>query len=120
MTGNFILPGTVDAVRVLSTHADFDLGNPNRVYALVSSFANGNPAQFHTASGAGYRFLADIVLRLDPANPQIAARIVNPLGRWRRVESARQALMRAELQRILDLPGLSKNTFEMVSKSLAV
>ena len=113
------LPGTVDAVRVLSTHADFDLTNPNRVRALVSSFAGANPAQFHTASGAGYRFLADIVMRLDPSNPQVAARIVSPLGQWRRVDSARQTLMRGELQRILDLPGLSKNAFEMVSKSLA-
>jgi len=113
------LPGTVDAVGVLATHDDFDMGNPNRVRALVSSFASANPAQFHTADGAGYRFLADIVMRLDPANPQVAARIVSPLGQWRRVDAARQALMRGELQRILDLPGLSKNTFEMVSKSLA-
>jgi len=113
------LPGTVDAVRVLSTHADFDLANPNRVRALVSSFASANPAQFHAPSGVGYAFLADIVMRLDPANPQVAARIVSPLGQWRRVNDARQALMRAELQRILDLPGLSKNTYEMVSKSLA-
>jgi aminopeptidase N len=113
------LPGTVDAVRVLSGHADFDLGNPNRVRSLVSSFSGGNPAQFHTASGAGYGFLADIVMRLDPANPQVAARIAGPLGQWRRVDPARQALMRGELRRILELPGLSRNTYEIASKSLA-
>jgi len=113
------LPDTVEAVRVLATHDDFDIGNPNRVRALVSSFAAANPAQFHAASGVGYGFLAEIVMRLDPANPQVAARISSPLGQWRRVDSARQTLMRAQLQRVLDLPGLSKNTFEMVSKSLA-
>ncbi len=111
-------PDTMDAVRALARHADFDLGNPNRVRALVSSFAAGNPRHFHHETGAGYGLLADIVLRLDQANPQVAARIVGPLGQWRRVDTARQALMRAQLQRILAADGLSTNTFEMVSKSL--
>ncbi|MSO90004.1 MAG: aminopeptidase N [Acetobacteraceae bacterium] len=113
------LPGTVDIVRALASHADFDLANPNRVRALVSSFVSGNPKHFHDATGAGYRFLADIVMQLDRANPQVAARIVSPLGQWRRVDAARQTLMRAEAQRILDLPGLSRNTYEIVSKSLS-
>ena len=111
--------GTPEAVRALSNHSDFDLRNPNRVRALVSSFAAGNPVHFHDASGAGYRFLADTIIELDPRNPQVAARMVAPLGQWRRVDAARQALMQQELQRILDLPGLTRNTFEMVSKSLA-
>jgi aminopeptidase N len=110
---------TPDAVRALSHHADFDLRNPNRVRALVGSFAAGNPVRFHDASGAGYRFLADTIIELDPRNGQVAARMVGPLGQWRRVDAARQALMQQELQRILDLPGLTRNTFEMVSKSLA-
>ena len=112
-------PGTGDAVRALAGHADFDLTNPNRVRALVSSFASGNPKHFHDVSGAGYRFLTDIILQLDGANPQVAARISSPLGQWRRVDAARQTLMRAAAQRILDMPGLSRNTFEIVSKSLA-
>jgi aminopeptidase N len=111
---------TPEVLRTLSQHADFDLRNPNRVRALVSSFAAGNPAQFHHASGEGYRFVADIIIELDPRNGQVAARMVAPLGQWRRVDAGRQALMQQELRRILELPGLTRNTFEMVSKSLAV
>ena len=62
---------------------------------------------------SGYRFLADTIIPLDPTNSQVAARLVPPLGQWRRVDPARQALMKQELQRILDAPGLSKGTFEM-------
>ena len=69
--------------------------------------------------GSGYRFLADIIVALDPMNSQVAARLVPPLGQWRRVEPARQTLMKQELQRILDTPGLSKGTFEMASRSIA-
>jgi aminopeptidase N len=113
------LPDTLAAVRALTRHEDYDLRNPNRVRAVVGSFAGGNPARFHEASGGGYRFLADTIIALDQLNPQVAARMVSPLGQWRRVDAARQALMRAELQRILDAAKLSSNTFEMVSKSLA-
>jgi aminopeptidase N len=111
------LPDAVARVRALSAHKDFDLRNPNRIRALVGAFA-GNQVRFHDATGEGYRFLADIVLRLDPANPQVSARMVGPLGQWRRMDPARQALMKTELARILALPGLSTNTYEMVSKSL--
>jgi aminopeptidase N len=113
------LPGTLDAVRALARHPDYDLRNPNRIRALVGSFAGGNPVRFHDASGGGYRFLADTIIALDPTNGQVAARMVSPLGQWRRVDAARQALMRAELQRILEVPNLTSNTFEMASKSLA-
>ena len=85
---------------------DFDLRNPNRVRALVGAFAGANQVRFHDAKGEGYRFLADIVIQLDPSNPQVAARIVGPLGQWRRMDAGRQALMKAELNRILALPGL--------------
>ncbi|MGH7153098.1 MAG: DUF3458 domain-containing protein, partial [Acetobacteraceae bacterium] len=113
------LPDTPRAVRVLAKHPDFDLRNPNRVRALVSSFAAGNQVRFHDPSGTGYAFLADTIIALDPANAQVAARLVSPLGQWRRVDEARQALMQAELRRILDVPGLSRNTREMAGKSLA-
>jgi len=113
------LPGTLGAVRALARHPDYDLRNPNRIRALVGSFAGGNPVRFHDASGGGYRFLADTIIALDPTNGQVAARMVSPLGQWRRVDAARQALMRAELQRILEVPNLTNNTFEMASKSLA-
>ena len=112
------LPNTIQAVEALKRHPDFDLRNPNRIRALISNFA-GNQVRFHDASGAGYRLYADTILQLDPTNGQVAARMVSPLGQWRRFDAARQGLMKAQLQRILDLPGLSRNTFEMASKSLA-
>ena len=113
------LPSTPAAVRALAKHADFDLRNPNRVRALVASFASGNQVRFHDPSGSGYGFLADTIIALDPMNSQVAARLVPPLGQWRRVEPARQTLMRQELQRILDAPNLSKGTFEMATRSIA-
>jgi aminopeptidase N len=112
------LPGTINEVQALLAHPDFDLRNPNRVRALVGAFA-GNQVRFHDPSGAGYRLYADTIIELDPANPQIAARMIAPLGQWRRFDAARQALMRGELQRILAQPALSRNTFEMASKSMA-
>ena len=113
------LPGTIDAVKALTRHSAFTRANPNRLRALVGTFAQANPLHFHDASGAGYAFLADEALKLDPDNPQVAARMVQALGLWRRFDPVRQALMKAQLQRIHDRPGLSTNTFEMVSKSLA-
>ena len=108
----------VEEVRALYRHADFDLHNPNRVRALVASFASGNQVRFHDASGAGYKFLADVVIALDRLNGQTAARLVNPLGAWRRQRPARAALMRAELDRILATPQLSRGTYEKLSKAL--
>jgi aminopeptidase N len=113
------LPGTPEAVRALSRHADFDLRNPNRVRALVGSFSAANQVRFHHPSGTGYAFLADTIIALDPLNAQVAARLVSPLGQWRRVDGQRRALMQAELRRILAMPGLSRNTQEMVERSLA-
>jgi aminopeptidase N len=113
------LPGTPNRVRELTLHPAFERKNPNRVRALVGAFAQGNQIRFHDASGAGYIFLADEVITLDPINPTMAARLVQPLGAWRRHDPARQALMQRQLERVLATPDLSKNTYEMVSKSLA-
>jgi aminopeptidase N len=113
------LPGTPNRVRELTLHPAFERKNPNRVRALVGAFAQGNQIRFHDASGAGYVFLADEVITLDPINPTTAARLVQPLGAWRRHDPTRQALMRRQLERVLATPDLSKNTYEMVSKSLA-
>jgi aminopeptidase N len=113
------LPATPGRVRGLTRHPAFERKNPNRVRALVGAFAQGNQLRFHDASGAGYVFLADEVITLDKVNPILAARLVQPLGAWRRHDPARQALMRRELERVLTTPELSKNTYEMVSKSLA-
>jgi aminopeptidase N len=110
---------TPERVRALYRHPDFSLRNPNRVRALVGSFASGNPVRFHTASGEGYRFLADAVLELDPINPQVASRMVSLFSQWRRYDGARQALMKAELERIAARPRLSKDVFENVGRALA-
>jgi len=110
-------PDVVEHVRALAEHPTFTLNNPNRVRALYMAFAV-NPHGFHAVDGAGYRIIADLILALDPINPSTAARFVAPLGRWRRVDPARAALMRAELERIAAAQGLSRDTSEQVSKSL--
>jgi aminopeptidase N len=102
----------------LTAHPAFDAKNPNRLRALVATFAVGNPAQFHEASGAGYRFLADQIIAIDGFNPMIAARLVDSLGGWRRYTPELGALMKAELSRILAVPGLSKNVFELANRAL--
>jgi aminopeptidase N len=111
------LPGAIDRIRALQTHPDFDMQNPNRVRALISTFANGNPVYFHDISGEGYRLLTDAILRLDPANSQVAARLTIALGAFARQDPQRQALMRAELARILATPGLSAGTREVAERS---
>src|SRR5690606_26435877 len=88
-----VLPGTLDRVKELMGHPAFDLRNPNKVRALISSFANANPVQFHEVSGAGYRFLADRIIELDGLNPQIASRLVTPLTRWRKFDEKRQGMI---------------------------
>ena len=110
-------PDTVDLVEELGRHKDFTLANPNRVRSLYGAFA-GNQWAFHHGSGKGYRLVADCIIALDKLNPQTAARLVPPLGRWKRFDATRAAMMRAELQRILAQPGLSKDVTEQASKSL--
>jgi len=109
---------TLSTVRALTQHADFTLANPNRARSLIGSFA-GNQWAFHRSGGEGYAFLADIILAIDAINPQVAARFIPPLGRWRRFHEDRASLMRGELERILKAPGLSKDVYEQASKSLA-
>lgn len=111
-------PDTLARVRELTRHPDFTLKNPNRVRALVGAFAMANQARFHAPDGAGYAFLADVVLELDALNPQVAARMVGALNQWRRFEPGRRALMEAQLQRIAGKAGLSKDTYEIVARAL--
>jgi aminopeptidase N len=108
---------TLKAVEDLLRHPDFAYTNPNRFRALVGAFTV-NQRVFHGSGGRGYAFLADQILALDPVNPQTAAKMVPPLGRWRRFDGARQAMMRAALERIVAQPGVSKDVFEQASKSL--
>ena len=110
-------PSVLEHVKALAEHPDFTLRNPNRVRSLYMAFT-GAPHGFHAESGEGYRLIADLILALDPLNPQTAARFVPPLGRWRRIEPIRAALMRAELERIAAAPKLSRDTYEQVTRSL--
>ena len=112
------LATTLASVRQLLAHPDFSIKNPNKVRSLIGAFAGGNPVCFHADDGSGYRFLAEQVLILDPLNPQVAARMVTTLSRWRRYDERRQGLMRKELERIIGAPALSKDVYEVVSKSL--
>jgi len=94
--------------------------NPNKVRALIGAFCAGNAVCFHRENGEGYAFLADQVIVLNGLNPQIAARLLTPLSRWRRFNKTRQNLMKAELQRVLECPKLSKDVYEIASKSITV
>jgi aminopeptidase N len=111
-------PQALERVLALTGHPAFDSRTPNRLRALVSNFASFNPARFHDPSGAGYRFLADQILKVDAFNPSVAARLVDPLGQWARYAPALSQLMRGELERISKSPGLSKNVFELTTKAL--
>ncbi|MDG2271936.1 MAG: DUF3458 domain-containing protein, partial [Halioglobus sp.] len=104
-------------VKSLTSHVDFDFGNPNKVRALIGGFANHNPVNFHRLDGSGYRFLSDVVIKLNKLNPQLASRLLTPLTRWRWYEN-RGTLMQAELERLAAEPALSSDVFEIVSKSL--
>lgn len=109
--------GALQRVRELMEHPDFDLRNPNKVRSLLGGFAGQNPVNFHRADGEGYRLLADVIAQLNGINPQIASRLLAPLTKWR-YYAGRQELMRGELQRLADLPDLSPDVYEVVTKSL--
>ncbi|HVY12575.1 MAG TPA: aminopeptidase N C-terminal domain-containing protein, partial [Alphaproteobacteria bacterium] len=109
--------GVLEEVQALMAHPAFIFTNPNRIHALVGSLCANLP-QFHRKDGAGYRFLADVILKLDPLNPHVAGRKLQPLTRWRNYDEARGALMRAELERIRRTSGLSKNTLEVAQAAL--
>jgi aminopeptidase N len=105
-------------VKKLFEHGDFDIKNPNRVRSLLGAFCSANPTCFHDMSGFGYSLLGDYIEKIDVMNPQIASRLCVPLTRWKRHNETRQQLMKTELQRLIALPKLSNDVFELVEKSL--
>jgi aminopeptidase N len=113
------LPGALATVKQLMEHSAFDLKNPNKIRAVVNTFAAMNPVNFHAADGSGYAFLADQILAINAFNPLTAARLVPPLGRWRRFDASRQALMKAQLERLAAAKELSRDVYELVMKGLA-
>lgn len=107
----------LDSVRTLLEHPAYDHRNPNKVRALVAVFANANPIGFHRRDGAGYRFLAEQVLEHDAENPQLAARLLTPLTRWKRYTKLQSEAMKAALQSVAESK-LSPDCYEVVTKSL--
>jgi aminopeptidase N len=101
----------------LTEHPDFSMKNPNRFRAVFGALAMSH-AGFHHASGAAYTLLADWLIRLDPLNPQTTARMCSAFQTWRRYDAERQSAIKAELERILATPNLSRDTHEMVSRIL--
>lgn len=107
----------VESVLALMQHDAFDWRNPNKLRALIGAFAGGNPIAFHRADGAGYRLMGDVIERVQASNPQIAARMLAPLTRWRRYAVGRDA-MRGELERLAAIDPLPKDVFEVVNRAL--
>lgn len=112
------LPAALDQVRALTEHPAFSLANPNRVRSLIGAFAQGNPTQFNRADGAGYEFVADKVLALDPKNPQVAARMATAFRTWTTLETGRRAKAQAALERVKAAPGLSRDLSDIVERAL--
>ena len=112
-------PATLERVRGLTKHPAFSMANPNRVRALIGSFAQVNHTQFNRNDGAGYDFVADIVLALDPKNPQVAARLMGAFRSWRALEAGRRARAEAVLRRVAAAPTLSRDVHDIVARSLA-
>jgi len=109
---------TLDRVRALTAHPAFSMANPNRVRALIGSFAQANHTQFNRIDGAGYEFVADIVLTLDPKNPQVAARIMGAFRSWRALEAQRRERAEATLRRVAAAPALSRDVADIVARTL--
>ena len=112
------LPNTLENVRNLTSHPAYDENNPNKIRALISAFSRFNQLRFHAADGSGYDFLAEQVLRLDPLNPQAAARLVSVFNNWKKFAETHKIKMNDQLQRIVKTPKLSGDVFEIVSKAL--
>ena len=109
----------LSVVQSLLNHSVFSMQNPNRLRALIGSFTAANPHRFHAIDGSGYRFLREILDELNHSNPQVAARLITPLLQFKRFDSARQALMKQELQQLAARTDLSNDLFEKVSRALA-
>ncbi len=112
-------PDVLTQVRALLKHPAFSLSNPNRTRSLIGSFVSGNPAAFHASDGSGYQFLVEILSDLNTRNPQVAARLIEPLIRLKRYDKARQTLMRHALEQLKTLDNLSGDLYEKITKALA-
>ncbi|HCH4264679.1 TPA: aminopeptidase N [Vibrio parahaemolyticus] len=120
----FALQGTnpaedaLEKVKATMTHEAFSLKNPNRTRSLIGSFLAANPVRFHDKSGSGYQFAGEILRQLNDSNPQVASRMIDPLLKFRKYDEARQAMIRAELEKLKAMDNLAKDLFEKVTKAL--
>ncbi len=105
-------------VEKLMAHPSFNFNNPNRVRALVGAFASQNPKAFHAVDGSGYRFLVEVLIKLNESNPQVATRLIEPLIKLSRYDNQRQTLMRRGLERLKGLDNLARDLFEKIEKAL--
>jgi len=112
------LPGTLETISTLLQHPDFEIRNPNRVRSVIGSFTQLNALYFHTPSGAGYQLLSDLLLQLDPINPQTTARLAQAFTNWRKFEPVRRQKMKSVLQDIAARDTLSKDLSDVMSRSL--
>jgi aminopeptidase N len=112
-------PATLERVRTLTRHPAFSFANPNRVRALIGSFAQGNQTQFNRPDGAGYRFVVETARALDPKNPQVTARLMTAFKSWRALEPQRRAHAEAALRQLAEAPSLSRDTADIVQRALA-
>ena len=111
-------PDALVNIRLAMEDPTFTLCNPNKARSLIGAFAASNPTAFHAADGAGYKFFTEQILAIDKLNPQTAARMLAPLGRWKRMDPARQSQMQAALKRILATKNISRDIFEIADKAL--
>mmetsp|Transcript_1805 Transcript_1805/g.3694 ORF Transcript_1805/g.3694 Transcript_1805/m.3694 type:complete len:1008 (-) Transcript_1805:39-3062(-) len=111
------LPDIMERVRKLRDHPDFTLKNPNRCRALVSGFT-ANAGAYHADGGEGYKFVGKILAELDPINPQVSSRVAGSLIQWRRFDEKRGEMMKAELEKLKTMEGISDDLFEIVTKGL--
>lgn len=120
----FALQGTnpaedaLEKVKATMNHEAFSLKNPNRTRSLIGSFLAANPVRFHDKSGSGYQFAGEILRQLNDSNPQVASRMIDPLLKFRKYDEARQAMIRAELEKLKAMDKLAKDLFEKVTKAL--
>ncbi|APU73890.1 aminopeptidase N [Vibrio parahaemolyticus] len=120
----FALQGTnpaedaLEKVKATINHEAFSLKNPNRTRSLIGSFLAANPVRFHDKSGSGYQFAGEILRQLNDSNPQVASRMIDPLLKFRKYDEARQAMIRAELEKLKAMDNLAKDLFEKVTKAL--
>ena len=110
--------GAAARIETLMGHPDFRLSTPNRVYALIGGFTSMNLSGFNAADGEGYRVVADTILKLDLINPQVAARMATGFRSWRILNEVRRKAASGQLERIVATPNLSRDTFEIISRTL--